>query len=250
VRADPVGTSYQPEDDHTPDPGSICFVTGNAAPGDPAGTNDVDGGRTTLISPRFDLSGASWASVSYWRWYVDATSEDDVFRVDISADDGDTWQSLESVTESAYPWVRAVFENVGATIPLTGDMRLRFIAEDVGEGSLVEALVDDLEVVAVRDGVIGVVDGRPATPPIALDVAPRPAGARTTLRFTLPRASHVELRVYDARGALAATVVDERVGRGAHALAFPAAALRSGVYFVALRVDGREVATRKLTFVE
>ena len=32
-RIDPNGTAAQPEDDHTPAPGTMCFVTGQCAPG-------------------------------------------------------------------------------------------------------------------------------------------------------------------------------------------------------------------------
>ena len=92
-----MGTAYQPENDHTVDPGSICFVTGNGAPGGGHGDQDVDGGRTTLTSPIFDLSEADWAEISYWRWYVDATAFDDDFFVDISDDGGASWTSLEVV---------------------------------------------------------------------------------------------------------------------------------------------------------
>src|SRR5262249_19559062 len=59
IRAVPVGSvengiQVQPALDHTPDPGTMCFVTGNAAAStDPIGTADVDGGATTLLSPVF-----------------------------------------------------------------------------------------------------------------------------------------------------------------------------------------------------
>ena len=148
IRDVPVSSSYQPGTDHTPDPGTMCFVTGNAAPGDGAGVNDVDGGKTTLLSPVFDLSDRSWAGLTYWRWYVDETAYDDAFYVDLSNDDGATWHSLEVVTASAYPWVYVEIDDLGSIVPLTDQMRLRFVAEDVGQGSLVEALIDDLEILA------------------------------------------------------------------------------------------------------
>ncbi|MGD8394600.1 MAG: C25 family cysteine peptidase, partial [Candidatus Eiseniibacteriota bacterium] len=75
VRAEPVGTEYngytvQPDLDHTPDPGEICFVTANGAVGGAAGDADVDGGKTTLFSPVFDLEGYEAAAVDYWLWYT------------------------------------------------------------------------------------------------------------------------------------------------------------------------------------
>src|SRR5262249_28152542 len=51
TRAVPVASAAQPGADVTPGAATMCFVTGNAAAGAPSGTNDVDGGRTTLTSP-------------------------------------------------------------------------------------------------------------------------------------------------------------------------------------------------------
>ncbi|NIS37110.1 MAG: carboxypeptidase regulatory-like domain-containing protein, partial [Actinobacteria bacterium] len=71
-RADPVGTgggTVQPEDDHTPDPGTVAFITGQSMDRDLVEANDVDGGATTLVTPRFDLSGTGSAKLSYYRWF-------------------------------------------------------------------------------------------------------------------------------------------------------------------------------------
>ena len=248
VRADPVGTSYQPEDDHSPDPGTLCFVTGNANPGDTAGANDVDGGRTTLLSPVFDLSEATWAGISYWRWYTDETNHDDDFFVEISNDAGGSWAELETVTDSAYPWVKAVFDDLGSRIALTDQMQLRFIAEDIGSGSLVEALIDDLEIVAVGSDLTAI-----DTPPAAragLSAHPNPFNPRLTLTMRMPAGGNAQLKVFDARGAEVARLADGAFPAGEHELVWDATRHASGVYFASLQVDGRPVAREKLTLLK
>ena len=55
-RMDPEGTAAQPEDDHTPAPGTECYVTDGR--GGNLGAYDVDDGRTTLVTPVFDLTEA------------------------------------------------------------------------------------------------------------------------------------------------------------------------------------------------
>jgi hypothetical protein len=248
IRADPVGTSYQPEDDHSADPGTICFVTGNANPGDSAGANDVDDGHTTLISPIFDLDEASWASISYWRWYTDGTNNDDTFRVDISNDAGGSWSELETVTASAYPWMKVEFEDLGSRITLTDQMQLRFIAEDIGSGSLVEALIDDLRIVATGGDLTAV----ETTPALAarLDAYPNPFNPKTTLRMSLSQAGLAELKVYDASGAQVAMPFSGAATAGELQLSWDASALPSGLYFARLSVDGNLMDSQKLVLLK
>lgn len=248
ILADPVGTSYQPEDDHTPDPGTLCFVTGNGPPGGSAGANDVDGGRTTLVSPVFDLAGANWANLSYWRWYTLETAFDDEFVVSISNDGGVTWQTLEVVDASAYPWVKAEFDDLGAIIPLTDQMRLRFVAEDTGQGSLVEALIDDMQVVATT---LDPTVAQTVPAPVASLVAqPNPFNPRTSFQFTLPRAGQAEIRLYDATGREMARPFTGELDAGAHAAEFDGAELASGVYLVRLVLDGRTLQSSKATLLK
>jgi choice-of-anchor B domain-containing protein len=156
-RGDPEPTSAQPGDDHTAPPGVNCWVTGRTA-GAGDGANDVDGGRTTLLSPVFSLAGQSPSQtrIGYWRWYSNSAGgspNNDVFTVGLSSDGGSTWANVE-VVGPAGPgtsggWIYHEF-NVAAIRPLTANMRLRFIAEDAGAGSLIEAALDDFRVLLVE----------------------------------------------------------------------------------------------------
>lgn len=144
-RMNPQGTAAQPEDDHTPS-GTICWVTdGNAGSG--LGSNDIDGGQTTLTSPTFDLSDADDAVISYWRWYSNdegASPNADVFVVDIN--DGSGWVNVETVgpsgSEASGGWYYHEFV-VSEYVALTANVEIRFIASDEGDGSIVEAAIDD-----------------------------------------------------------------------------------------------------------
>lgn len=156
VRVDPNGTAAQPEDDHTPDPGTMCWVTGQGAPAGPIGDADVDGGYTVLTSPAYDLSGAPDAAVSYSRWYVNAgagISYADIFRVEVSTDNGRTWTSAETIgpggatdPDTNPGWRSARWSLAGLGLMPTAHVRVRFIAEDAGAGSAVEAAIDDFRV--------------------------------------------------------------------------------------------------------
>lgn len=147
----PNGSSAQPENDHTED-GTLCFFTGQAPPDTNPGTNDVDDGKTTLFSPAYDLTGTQEVRMGYWRWYDNAQGASpnaDVFVVDISDDGGASWVNVETVgpsgDETAGGWFFHEFR-VLDFIELSGNVMLRFIASDEGDGSLVEAAIDDLQI--------------------------------------------------------------------------------------------------------
>ena len=148
-RTDPQFTAAQPEDDRTPGVGTLCWITDGDA-GASLGSNDIDGGQTTLTSPAFDGTEPG-AELIYWRWYSNntgASPDEDSMLVHISNDDGASWTLLETVTENAGAWVEQRF-NIEAFINPTSQIRVRFIASDLGSGSIVEAGVDDLRVEAI-----------------------------------------------------------------------------------------------------
>ncbi len=144
---DPIGTTSgsepaHPENDASP-AGTRCFSTGNG--GGSAGNDDVDDGYVTLISPPIDLSGIGPARLGYSRWFADLSTEDDTFAVALSADDGATWTPLESVSTSQNQWTSVTFA-VPTFLPQTDRMRVRFVAADDPNNSIVEAAVDELKI--------------------------------------------------------------------------------------------------------
>ncbi|MFM9997197.1 MAG: M14 family zinc carboxypeptidase [Phycisphaerales bacterium] len=149
VRADPVGTTNagaaaQPEDDHTTAPGVACYVTANGAVGGAAGSADVDGGPTRLLSPTLDLAAADGAVVAYWYWLYSVNGTPDPMEVHVSNNNGSTWTAVTThASQSA--WRTNSFA-VQDFVPLTNQVRVRFTATDNPNNSLTEAAIDDFVV--------------------------------------------------------------------------------------------------------
>ncbi len=78
---------------------------------------------------------------------------------------------------------------------------------------------------------------------------PNPFNPATTIRFSLPQAGHVTLKVFDVLGREVATLVDEKLAAGEHAVVFEASGLSSGVYFYRLTA-GRFTQVRKAVFMK
>ena len=152
-RVIPVATSAQPGEDHTVD-GVFCFVTGQHQSGQGAGFNDVDGGVTTLVTPILAAGDLFEPRIEYARWYSNnagAGPNEDSMPIEISNNGGKSWVTLELVDENAGTWVEKSFRIADFLEP-TDSMRLRFVARDLGAGSLVEAAIDDLAIVGLDCG--------------------------------------------------------------------------------------------------
>ncbi len=173
-RAAPQATSnggqpVQPGFQHTPG-GSLAMVTGAAA-GASVGAFDVDNGSTTLWSPVIDTFPYGRLHLSYARWYSNnkgSGAGGDVFVVQISDDGGLSWTDLERPGESMLIYRTPQFA-LDPLIPPTTQFRMRFIASDLGPGSLVEAVLDDVLLLGVllpdtdTDGLPDSRDNCPAT---------------------------------------------------------------------------------------
>ena len=164
-RADPNGVwesifEIQPEDDHTPEPGLYCWITGNDPPGSPQGTDDVDDGKTTLLSPWIDLAGHTGVTCTYFRWYTNNSGgapNQDSWVVQVTGD-GTNWFDLENTTGSYRIWFERSFL-LSDYLDLDDAVRFQFIASDYEPSSIVEAGIDDFSVTGYAD----VVDQAPPT---------------------------------------------------------------------------------------
>ncbi|MEM8834811.1 MAG: choice-of-anchor B family protein [Planctomycetota bacterium] len=148
VRVDPNGTNAQPEDDAS-DPSTRCWITGQGTPGASQGENDVDDGVTTLTSPQLDATARDGdATLSLAVWYSNSTGNapnEDSMPISISNDNGNTWTTLEVITSTNGMWETKRYAIADFVTP-TDEIRVRFEASDLFNGSIVEAGVDDLTI--------------------------------------------------------------------------------------------------------
>jgi len=73
---------------------------------------------------------------------------------------------------------------------------------------------------------------------LSVSITPNPANPSTTITYTLPGASRVKLDVYSVSGQKVATLVDDRVSAGTHAVVFDGSSIASGVYLYRFRAGG------------
>jgi hypothetical protein len=261
TRVDPVGTAAQPEDDRTPAPGTMCFVTGQGLPGGGLGDNDVDGGTTTLRTPVFNLAGNTSAEILYHRWYSNdtgATPGTDFWVVDVSNNGGATWINVENTNATDASWreVRLNLNQIFGGPP--NQVQVRFVASDLADGSLVEAGVDEF-MIFLNVGQTAVNDptGAAAVPTrITLGPnVPNPFNPSTRISFELPARAEVTLQVYDTAGRLVRSLAEHAAYEpGTHEVVWDGrddrgGGLAAGVYHVRMAGPGFD-ETRKVVMVK
>ncbi len=234
-RADPhlvtfpvFGPVVQPGTDHTVD-GEFAFVTGATS-----SPSDNPDGRTTLTSPEFDVTDFADPVVNYFRWFYTNAPGEDFLQVELSSDGGETWTTLENISDVESEWKLKFFRISDFTTPTTR-MKIRFVAADDGAESLVEALMDDFR---VTDGV-STLGGDQLMIPTAYRLEqnyPNPFNPSTTIEFSLPRSGFVKLTVYSTLGEEVATLVSENLSAGRYSAEWDATGSASGVYFYRLSV--------------
>ncbi|HET9327256.1 MAG TPA: MXAN_6640 family putative metalloprotease [Candidatus Eisenbacteria bacterium] len=249
-RVTPRGTPAAPYVDTTPTPGAACFVTQNGPPGGAVGAADVDGGSTTLLSPVHTFyPGGGYARVEarYRRWYSNdiGARPDDLWRVDASNDGGATWVNVETVALGESRWVPVTVDLL-ARLGDPDRVRLRFVAEDAGEPSLVEAALDDFEILALLQNPVGVPAPEPA-PGLALGPAvPNPSHGEVRLRLTLPEDAPVSFVVRDLQGRVVRTLASGRRAAGDSWIVWDGrtasgAETAAGIYWIDAHVHDRHV---------
>ena len=185
--------------------------------------------------------------MSFSRWYSTGigNSNTDFWVVEISANNGANWSTLETFDTPANQWTSADFA-INLFAPLTSQIRFRFTAQDTGAGSIIEAAIDDFRIFEIEP-MLGT--GVPHLAQIAPDLSlgtnfPNPfrAGEPTTFSLAVPTRGIVDVGVFDVAGRRVTSLHDGILEAGTHQFRWrgrvkggsPAPA---GVYFLKVTSD-------------
>jgi hypothetical protein len=244
-----TGDEIQPGEDHTPSPGTMCFVTSNRTITCCSWCGAARG-FVALTSPPIPLSGIGDPRLGYWYWYVNAlprVTGTIPFLVQLSGDDGATWITAKAVRTATFAWV---FDEVRVRefLPSATSMRVRFAVDNSSFDPAFspEAAVDDIAVYAGSGGLLAPALAVATSPAFAVG-APRPNPSRGAMEveLSLGRETRVRADVFDLQGRLVATAMDRSLPAGRNLLRWDGttragAPAASGIYWMALRAGDNE----------
>ena len=135
--------------------GAKAFLTGSGS------CNDVDNGRTTLLSPSFSGIGSDEVYVKFGLYlsYNSATPTDDPLEAYLSNDGGVTWVLVGSYSTGQAWNLKTI--NVKNFLTVSTDMKAKFVAQDNGTDNVVEAAIDSFSVTKITcfEALFGDLDG-------------------------------------------------------------------------------------------
>jgi len=82
------------------------------------------------------------------------------------------------------------------------------------------------------------------------DNYPNPFNPSTTIRFSLPEATRVSLKIFNTMGQEVTTLVSGELGEGVHQVEWNASESASGIYFYVLQAQDLGVLTRKILLIK
>jgi hypothetical protein len=122
-----------------------------------------------------------------------------------------------------------------------------------GSGSVsITASADGLESATLNKVITGIAEGDPFTLPDEFALRenyPNPFNPATTIRYELPVASRVSLKIFDILGREVAVLVDDYMSAGIYDVQFDASSLPSGLYIYRLETEGFN-GNRRMMFVK
>lgn len=160
--------------------------------------------------------------------------------LEYSVDGGSSWNTIDEVEyeNTEYQW----------KIPdqLTEEARVRVTQVNPDYNNFTSAS-DNFH---IRESTS--IDDKPDRNPIAYKLSknhPNPFNPSTTIRYSLPKATKMELSIYNLSGRKISTLVNGKRSRGTHSIRFNAENLSSGIYLYRIKTPDFS-STRKMILMK
>ncbi len=194
-------------------------------------------GTLTLTVP-MNLTLTPVCLLSFWQRY-DLESGYDFGNVEVSSDNGTSWQLVTAYTGTNLTWTQQTFDITNFANG-TSQVKVRFRLSSDPSLQLTGWWVDDITITNYCGSLVGITGNDPVLPStFALGQNyPNPFNPATVIKYQLPRSSNVMIKVFDILGKEVTTLVNEKIEAGYHQVEFNGGNLASGLYLYKIEADG------------
>jgi hypothetical protein len=225
--------------------GGSCLFTGNASSANSAiGQEDVDGGRTSVISPSIDISSYTKPVLGYSRWFSNSQGTNprkDWWTTFMSFNNGSLWYPVERTFEPDVSWRRFVAE---FPTTLGSNVMFKFVATDSAQpgmsGSIVEAALDAFEIYDLGETPVKVTDYA------KLDFQLYPNPTKESVNIVLPQTGETSYEILNSVGQV---YLNKQINADQRRINVSTTSLNPGIYYVRVYQQG-QMSVKKLTIVK
>jgi hypothetical protein len=156
-------------------------------------------------------------------WYIGGSEN---INIEYSADHGQVWASIASQIDAAageYLWTVPSINSSNCLVRITDPQSGRADQTDSTFAITSPIAVEDASPLEFR----------------VFQNTPNPFNPTTHIAFSLPKASHATLSVYNTTGQKVATLLDRRMEAGKHSAVWNGTGCSTGLYFYKLEADGK-----------
>jgi len=223
---------------HTPTRSFTDSPTGNYQ-------NNVNSSMT--MATAINISSYPVIFLNFWHRYATEAGYD-FCNVEISSNNGSTWQSVKTYSGSSTTWSQVsldITSYAGGSSNLKVRFRLSADEGTVGDGWY----VDDIKLTNYST-LVGVNQlSELATSYSLKQNYPNPFNPATKIKYAIAKSGFVSLKVYDMTGKVVSYLVNNNQTIGSYEVSFNAASLASGVYYYKLESEGF-AETKKMLLIK
>jgi hypothetical protein len=201
----------------------------------------------TLTNP-INAQSAPVCYLNFWNRYS-LENGWDFGIVEVSNNNGSTWQQVISYTGVNLNWTEQSFD-ITPFVNASTQLKIRFRLTSDGNTLGAGWWVDDIKLTNYCMGTVGVPGNTKIPKTFALEQNyPNPFNPVTVIKYQLPSAEKVSVKVFDILGKEVATLVNENKQPGYYEVSFDASNLASGLYFYRIEA-GSFVETKKMMLIK
>jgi len=226
---------------------SQSYSPSNSFADSPTGNYTNSTTRSLTLTTALNVSAAPIVLISYW--YKHTIDILDNAYVEVSTDNGATWQSAKFYNGTVGSWTRDVIDITSLAAGST-NMKIRFSMISNGTLSADGIYIDNIKIVtynAIPTGISGNVQ-TPSSYSLFQNY-PNPFNPKTVISYQLAVNSFAKLKVYDILGNEIATLVNEKQNAGSYSVSFDGSNLSSGMYYYKLE-SGSFTETKKMILIK
>ncbi len=200
--------------------------------------NDLNSAITYLIP--FNLSVYKYAEIEFFMRANLERDKDSLF-LELSADNGNSWQSVLGYSASSTLFKQHNIDISEFTGEGNEEVRLRFRLQTDSENERDGVWIDDISIIVSFDIPVsadGINDNLPEKYSLEQNY-PNPFNPTTVIKYSLPFASKVKIKITNILGQEIAELVNKEQNAGYHQIEWIASGIATGIYFYSIEAQSK-----------